>query len=70
MSGFLGGGGGGGSSVGPPGSMFETGVREGDGAVTITFDPEAGGCPQDPGLAAVPVAAVPVAVVTVPRFTG
>jgi hypothetical protein len=53
------GGGGGGSGFGPPGVAFETGVREGDGVVTITYDPDAGGCPQ------------PVAVVVAePRFTG
>jgi hypothetical protein len=35
-------------------------VREGDGVVTITFDPAAGGCPVEP----------PPAVVAEPRFTG
>jgi hypothetical protein len=30
-------GGGGGSGFGPPGTAFETGVRAGDGMVTITF---------------------------------
>jgi hypothetical protein len=56
-----GGGGGGGSGFGPTGVTFETGVREGDGVLTITFDPDAGGCP-----APAPVAAV----VAQPRFTG
>jgi hypothetical protein len=55
-----GGGGGGGSGSGPAGVAFETGVRSGDGVVTISFDPEAGGCPA-PGA---------VAVVAEPRFTG
>jgi Glycine rich protein len=56
-----GGGGGGGSGVGPAGVAFETGVREGDGVVTITYDPDAGGCPA---------AAAAIAVVVEPRFTG
>jgi hypothetical protein len=59
-----GGGGGGGAGFGPSGVTFETGVREGDGVVTITYDPAAGGCP-------VPVTpASPTAVVAEPRFTG
>ena len=62
-AGFSGAGGGGGSSSGPLGSTFETGVRDGDGVITITFDPEAGGCPPDGGMVA-------VAVVAAPRFTG
>jgi hypothetical protein len=33
------GGGGGGSGFGPPGVVFETGVRSGDGLVTITYTP-------------------------------
>ncbi|MDQ6853216.1 MAG: hypothetical protein M3046_05910, partial [Actinomycetota bacterium] len=56
-------GGGGGSGFGPAGVAFETGVREGDGVLTITFDPDTGGCP---GPAPAPVAAV----VAQPRFTG
>ena len=32
-------GGGGGSGFGPAGVAFETGVRTGDGLVTITYDP-------------------------------
>jgi len=32
-----GGGGGGGSGFGPAGTTFETGVRSGDGEVTITY---------------------------------
>jgi hypothetical protein len=52
-------GGGGGSGFGPAGVAFETGVREGDGVVTITYDPDAGGCPQ-----------AVAAVVAEPRFTG
>jgi hypothetical protein len=43
---------------------FETGVREGDGVVTITYDLDAGGCPP-----AAPPAEVTV-VVAQPRFTG
>ena len=31
------GGGGGGSGHGPPGTVFETGVRTGDGLVTVTY---------------------------------
>lgn len=57
-----GGGGGGGSGFGPAGAVSENGVQAGDGAVTITYDPEAGGCPVEPE----PAAAVPVA----PRFAG
>jgi hypothetical protein len=56
-------GGGGGSGFGPAGVAFETGVREGDGVLTITFEPDTGGCP---GPAPAPVAAV----VAQPRFTG
>lgn len=57
-----GGGGGGGSGFGPAGAVSENGVQAGDGAVTITYDPEAGGCPVEPE----PAAAVPVS----PRFAG
>ncbi len=39
------------------GVVFETGVRSGDGLVTITYDPAAGGCPAP-------------AVIVQPRFTG
>jgi hypothetical protein len=72
-----GGGGGGGSGSGPAGTTFDTGVRSGDGEVTITFEPDPVGCPSSaaptppaPPLHAVPetVAAVPVA--AAPRFTG
>jgi hypothetical protein len=55
------GGGGGGSGFGPADVEFETGVREGDGVVTITFDPDAGGCPVEQQV---------TAVVAEPRFTG
>jgi hypothetical protein len=58
-----GGGGGGGSGSGPAGVAFETGVREGDGVVTITYDADAGGCPQ-------PAQPAAVTVVAQPRFTG
>jgi hypothetical protein len=34
---FPSGGGGGGSGLGPAGTTFETGVRSGDGAVTISY---------------------------------
>ena len=60
------GGGGGGSGFTPDGAGLTTGVRAGDGQVTITFDPAAGGCPPpgpgQPGAA--------VAVTAAPRFTG
>jgi hypothetical protein len=55
--------GGGGSGSGPAGVAFETGVREGDGVVTITYDADAGGCPQ-------PAQPAAVTVVAQPRFTG
>lgn len=58
-------GGGGGSGFGPADATFETGVRQGHGQVTITFDTEAGGCPTAPTP---PPAAQPV--VEAPRFTG
>jgi len=59
-----GGGGGGGSGFTPDASGMQTGVRAGDGEVTITFDPDAGTC----GAAGTPAAAQPV--VGAPRFTG
>ncbi|MFC5185198.1 DUF11 domain-containing protein [Actinomadura harenae] len=40
------GGGGGGSSLGPTGATYETGVRQGDGEATLTY--EAGSCPVPP----------------------
>jgi Glycine rich protein len=40
-SGFPGGGGGGGSGYGPASTTFQTGVRSGDGVVTITYVPVA-----------------------------
>ena len=49
-----GGGGGGGSGFGPAGVAFETGVQEGDGFVSITYDPALQTCP----------------IVVEPRFTG
>jgi hypothetical protein len=61
-----GGGGGGGSGFGPAGVAFELGQKgdiPGDGVVTITYDPAAGGCTESP-------AAPTVAVVAEPRFTG
>lgn len=42
-----GGGGGGGSSAGPAGTVFETGVREGDGLITLTWV-VGDGCPPVP----------------------
>ena len=57
-----GGGGGGGSGFGPSGVAFETGVQEGDGFVTISYDPATDSCP--------PPAAAPAAIELVPRFTG
>jgi hypothetical protein len=59
-----GGGGGGGSGFTPDGSGMQTGVRTGDGEVTITFDPDAGTC----AAAGAPAAVEPV--VATPRFTG
>jgi hypothetical protein len=56
--GWVGRGGGGGSGFGPAGVALETGVRHSDGVVTITFDPDVGGC------------AVAQPVVATPRFTG
>ncbi len=55
-----GGGGGGGSGFGPAGTLFETGVRAGDGIVTATYDRAAGTCGAPPA----PVVIAPV------RFTG
>ena len=52
-----GGGGGGGSGFGPADVAFESGVQEGDGFVSITYDPEAQSCPVSP-------------IVIEPRFTG
>jgi hypothetical protein len=43
-------------------------VREGDGVVTITFDPDAGTCPEEPVAPGAPAA--PAAVAAEPRFTG
>ncbi|RFU43234.1 hypothetical protein DZF91_02415, partial [Actinomadura logoneensis] len=40
------GGGGGGSSLGPAGATYETGVRQGNGEVTLTYD--TGSCPVPP----------------------
>ena len=37
--GGVGGGGGGGSGAGPAGTVFQTGVRSGDGLVTVTYTP-------------------------------
>ena len=63
---FMAGGGGGGSGFGPAGTQFETGVREGDGQVTISYDPMTDSCPPAPAPAPTPA---PV-VVTEVRFTG
>ena len=70
-----GGGGGGGSGTGPSGTTFETGVRSGDGALTITFEPDPVGCPSPsppgpPGNEVAPAPTVAFAVVAVPRLTG
>lgn len=68
-----GGGGGGGSGLGPTGTVFETGVWGNvpdsssiDGLIEISYDAEAGTCPDEP--APEPPAAQPVA--TEPDFTG
>jgi hypothetical protein len=60
-----GGGGGGGSGFGPAGTVFETGVNEGDGGVTLTWTAEPG-CDAQPTTTAAPAAAAE----TRPRFTG
>ena len=67
------GGGAGGSGFGPAGAtVFETGVREGNGVVSITFDPDAGTCSTTTTTAAptTTTAAEAVAVTASPRFTG
>ena len=51
-------GGGGGSGLGPAGATSEDGVRDGDGEVVFTYDPELPACG----------AAAPI--VVEPRFTG
>ncbi len=53
-----GGGGGGGSGFGPAGVAFETGAQEGDGFVTITYNPATDSCPPA------------VAIELEPTFTG
>ncbi|MCU0310078.1 MAG: glycine-rich protein [Acidimicrobiales bacterium] len=65
------GGGGGGSGFGPSDATFETAVVSGDGALSITYDPQAGGC-EDPAPPAPPTTPAPAAQATVatPRFTG
>ncbi|MEU1878088.1 hypothetical protein ABZ470_12285 [Streptosporangium sp. NPDC020072] len=45
---MYGGGGGGGSSLGPAGSTFTVGVRQGDGELTLTYDTESCGVPPTP----------------------
>jgi hypothetical protein len=60
-----GGGGGGGSGFGPAGTVFETGVNEGDGAVTLSWTAEPG-CDAAPTTTAAPASAAE----TRPRFTG
>ena len=42
-----GGGGGGGSGFGPAGVTFETGVQEGNGLITLTYDTEGETCEPD-----------------------
>jgi hypothetical protein len=61
---FEGPGGGGGGSGLAPGGAFVSGVRDGDGLVSIAYDPAAGTCDPPPE----PV--VPDAVVVTPRFAG
>ncbi len=61
-----GGGGGGGSGFGPAGVAFETGVQDGDGTLTITYDPETDSC--DPDVE--PDDTVPPVVQAEPAFTG
>jgi hypothetical protein len=61
-----GGGGGSGFLGGAPG-MLISGVREGDGAASITYDSDAGTC----NAPVAPLAAVaPVALTASPHFTG
>lgn len=62
------GGGGGGSGVGPAGTAFETGVREGNGLIDFTYDSAAGTCPPAPPSSSTTPAATSPAVA--PRFTG
>lgn len=66
------GGGGGGSGFTPDGTGMQTGVRSGDGLVTISYDDSGASCPAPTGPAAAPEAApAPPAAVTVePRLTG
>ncbi|MFF4189834.1 hypothetical protein [Nonomuraea sp. NPDC001831] len=47
-SSLYGGGGGGGSSLGPAGATYTTGVREGNGEVTLSYDTESCGVPPTP----------------------
>jgi hypothetical protein len=61
-----GGGGGGGSGFGPAGTVFETGVNEGDGAVTLSWTAEPG-CDETPTT---PTPSAQPAAETRPRFTG
>jgi hypothetical protein len=61
-----GGGGGGGSGFGPEGVAFGTGVREGDGLVTITYDTEADTCGPD----VLPDDTTPPVIAGRPAFTG
>ncbi|HSH59258.1 MAG TPA: hypothetical protein VK988_06365, partial [Acidimicrobiales bacterium] len=60
---------------GPAGAAFETGVNEGGGAVTITFDPAAGGCPApapapSPNVVSDFSEVAPGAIVRQPNFVG
>lgn len=70
-------GGGGGSSLAPASATVETGVREGDGTVTISYDPDAqDDCPPPPtsstSTSAAPTTSTTAAALPVvtPRFTG
>lgn len=45
---MLGGGGGGGSSLGPAGATYSTGVRDGNGLVTLTYEPDSCASPPPP----------------------
>lgn len=58
---------------GPAGTTFETGVQEGDGQVSITFDAEDGGCPDGPTTSTAgdtTTTASTGAAAATPRYTG
>jgi hypothetical protein len=64
--------GGGGSGYGPAGVIFETGVRTGNGTVTITYDTATDSCPETPTTPTTTGTTTPYtpAVAAKPTFTG